>query len=284
MKKKSPFVILAALLPLWAGCASPPEWFNNPPQGKDIVYGTGMARGDSEDQGWARAEAAARADLAGRIGAVMGTVQVPEAEGAGPLTIPVPEPDLSKAVVEKREAAGKRYYLMLSYSGKMIRRQAIDGVLGQMRAEREGVDAELAGLGEISPLDDLLPAGSPPEEGVPSWIGSPPQGKRFIFGVGSYRGSPGMAMPLAQTRANADIAKQINTVVERMTVRGPKGTETITRSMSNVTLDGARVIAGENIDGTLYILAAYPKAMVRKQALDGVIRQLEAALNGTDTE
>jgi hypothetical protein len=54
--------------------------------------------------------------------------------------------------------------------------------------------------------------------------------------------------------------------------------------MSNVTLNGVSVIAGENIDGTFYVLAANPKAMVRKQALDGVIRQLEAALSGTDTE
>jgi hypothetical protein len=281
MKKNSVPVMLAVLL--WAGCTSPPEWFGNPPQDENLVYGTGMDRGDSEAQGWALAETGARADLAGRIGGAMGPIQVPGSEEAGPLTVPIPEPDLSGAVVEKREAIGRRYYVMLSYPKESIRRQAIDSALGQLQEEMNAVDAELAGLAGISPLDDLPPADGPPQNGVPFWIGSPPQGKRFIFGVGSYRGAnPNMAMTMAQTRANADIAKQINTVVERMTVRGPKGTETITLSTSKVTLEGVKTVEGEFIDGTFYVLVAYPKSMIWKQALGNTIRQLQAALNGTD--
>jgi hypothetical protein len=93
-----------------------------------------------------------------------------------------------------------------------------------------------------------------------------------------------MAMTMAQTRANADIAKQINTVVERMTIRGPKGTETITLSTSKVTLEGVKTVEGKFIDGTFYVLAAYPKSMIWKQALGNTVRQLQAALNGVDTE
>jgi hypothetical protein len=145
MKKNSVLVMLAVLL--WAGCTSPPEWFGNPPQDENIVYGTGTARGDSEAQGWALAEADARADLTGRIGGAMGAIQVPGSEEAELLTIPIPEPDLSEAVVEKREAvSGRRYYIMLSYPKEMIRRQAIDSVIGQLQAEMGNIDAEIAGL------------------------------------------------------------------------------------------------------------------------------------------
>jgi len=99
-----------------------------------------------------------------------------------------------------------------------------------------------------------------------------------LIGVGSYKGEGGSAKTYAETRARADISRQLNTVVKNMITdydarseQDPKAVlafqESITEALSKSTLNGSRTEDFDTIDGTTWAVVSYSKSAAAREVL-----------------
>jgi len=99
-----------------------------------------------------------------------------------------------------------------------------------------------------------------------------------LIGVGSYKGEGGSAKTYAETRARADISRQLNTVIKNMITdydarseQDAKAVlafqESITEALSKSTLSGSRTEDFDTIDGTTWAVVSYSKSLAAREVL-----------------
>jgi len=100
-----------------------------------------------------------------------------------------------------------------------------------------------------------------------------------LIGVGSYKGEGGSAKTYAETRARADISRQLNTVVKNMITdydarseQDPTAVlsfqESITEALSKSSLSGSRTEDFDVIDGTTWAVVSYSKSLAARELLN----------------
>jgi hypothetical protein len=120
---------------------------------------------------------------------------------------------------------------------------------------------------------------TPPEVGnVPKFVNDAYQNasEDVLIGVGTYKigtdmSKMGAAMTFAQTRARADISRQLTTIVKDMVTDyvvtselDPDASlsfqEAITQALSKSDLKGARIVTSDTYNGLLWVVMEYSKS------------------------
>ena len=118
--------------------------------------------------------------------------------------------------------------------------------------------------------------------GVPTFVNEAYKNasEDVLVGVGAYRigndmSRIGSGKGIAETRARADISRQLNSVMKNMiedftaqSEADPKAMvsfqQEVTRALSQATLRGSRVIAMDTHDGMLWVAMEYSKSLASK--------------------
>jgi len=115
--------------------------------------------------------------------------------------------------------------------------------------------------------------------GVPAFVNEAflKASEDVLVGIGAYKIGDDLTKistgkTFAETRARADISRQLKTIMQNMVTDytaqselDPKAAisfqENITRSLSNATLQGAKTIAMDTQDGVLWVVMEYSKSL-----------------------